>query len=274
MSSPNAIIPAPDAEDPLRELESTWSTLNGLRIHAHVSSKPDRADAPAIVLVHGLGVSSRYLVPTEKRLAPYYRVYAPDLPGFGRSDKADHVLNITELTDALAGWAARAGPARATFLGNSLGCQIIVDLAVRYPQMVESAVLVGPTLDPRARSLSRQIGRGMLDLLREPLSYWPLLAMDYAIAGPQRTVRTLQLALEDPIADKLPDVRAPTLIVRGSRDPIAPQSWVEKMARLLPSSRLVILDGVSHVANYTAPHELVRVVRAFLKDCKVESLKS
>jgi 2-hydroxy-6-oxonona-2,4-dienedioate hydrolase len=151
-------------------------------------------------------------------------------------------------------------------LGNSLGCQVIIDLAVRFPELVDRAVLVGPTVDPRARGLLRQIGRGALDLLREPVSYWPLLAADYLIAGPVRTVRTLQKGVEDPLADKLGRVRAPVLVVRGSQDPIVPQRWAEELARRLPRGRLAVLDGVAHVANYTAPDRLVEVVRPFLDE--------
>ena len=79
-----------------------------------------------------------------------------------------------------------------------------------------------------------------------------------------RTVRTLQKGVEDPVAQKLPRVRVPTLVVRGSRDPIAPQRWVEEMVRRLPAGRLAVLEGIAHVANYTAPDVLVRVVRPFL----------
>lgn len=255
---------APVAEA-VEKLESTWTVWKGLRLHARVSRSRDRGDVPAIVLVHGVGVSSRYLVPTGERLAPFYRVFAPDLPGFGRSAKPDHLMDIPELTDALAGWMSQAGPESATFLGNSMGCQVIVDLAARYPQRVDGAVLVGPTIDPKARSLFRQIARGAHDLLREPIPYWPLLAMDYWIAGPLRTIRTLKLAVADPVAEKLPKVQAPTLVVRGSGDPIAPQDWAEEMVRLLPRGQLAVVHGANHVPNYTAPRELVRAVREFLE---------
>jgi 2-hydroxy-6-oxonona-2,4-dienedioate hydrolase len=247
-------------------LTSVWSVVQGLRVHIREATDLAPPGAPAVVLVHGVGVSSRYMVPTGERLAPHYRVYAPDLPGFGRSDKPPHLLDIPGLADALRAWMLHAGPGPAALLGNSLGCQVIIDLAMRFPELVDRAVLVGPTVDPRARGLLRQIGRGALDLLREPLSYWPLLAADYLIAGPVRTVRTLQKGVEDPLADKLGRVRAPVLIVRGSRDPIAPQRWAEELARRLPRGRLVVLDGVAHVANYTAPDRLVEVVRPFLDE--------
>src|SRR5581483_8489900 len=250
---------APPATDPRTPagLTSVWATVNGLRMHARLATGLAPPGAKAVVLVHGVGVSSRYMIPTAVRLAPHYRVYAPDLPGFGRSDRPPRLLDIGGLADALAAWLRLAGPGRAALLGNSLGCQVIVDLAVRHPELVERAVLVGSTVDPQARSLLRQIARGALDLLREPISYWPLLAADYLIAGPVWTIRTLRRGVEDPIAEKLSQVRAPTLVVRGSRDPIAPQDWAEEMARRLPRGRLVVLEGAAHAANYTAAEQLV-----------------
>ena len=247
-------------------LESVWSTVDGLRMHARVATAAAPAGAKAVVLVHGLGVSSRYMIPTAEQLAPHYRVYAPDLPGFGRSDRPPHLLDIRGLANALAAWLRQAGPGRAALLGNSLGCQVIVDLAVRRPELVERAVLVGPTLDPEARSLWRQIARGVLDVFREPLSLWPIVAYDYLTAGPVYILRTLQRAVEDPVADKLPCVRVPALVIRGSRDPIVPQRWAEAMIRRLPAGRLVVLEGVAHAANYSAPVELARVVRPFLDE--------
>src|SRR5437879_411318 len=250
------------SDDPTR-LVSTWTVVDGRPMHARVSAgRP--AGRPAMVLVHELGVSGRYLLPTAVRLARDYPTYVPDLPGFGKSAKPSHVLDISGLTDALAAWMRTQHLDHACLVGNSLGCQDIVDLAVRYPDLVERAVLVGPTVDPRARTLAGQIGRGARDLLGEPLSYWPLLCWDYLVAGPLRTLLTLRYALQDPLTDKLPHVQIPTLVVRGTRDPIAPEPWVEEMVRLLPQGRLLVIPGATHVANYTAPDALARAIRAFL----------
>jgi 2-hydroxy-6-oxonona-2,4-dienedioate hydrolase len=54
-------------------------------------------------------------------------LYAPDLPGFGRSSKPRKVLEMVELADALAAWMARIGLPRAAMIGNSMGCQVIVE---------------------------------------------------------------------------------------------------------------------------------------------------
>ena len=67
-------------------------------MHARISEGPVPNGNPAVVLVHGLVVSSRYMVPTAELLAAHYRVYAPDLPGFGKSYKPPRVVNVAELS--------------------------------------------------------------------------------------------------------------------------------------------------------------------------------
>jgi 2-hydroxy-6-oxonona-2,4-dienedioate hydrolase len=258
---------APDAArtaPAIPEFRGTCTLINGLAMFARVS--PDQPSTTPIVLVHGLGVSGRYLVPTAVRLALDHPAYVPDLPGFGKSAKPPHVYDIPEQADALAAWMKAWGLRGACLLGNSLGCQYIVDLAVRYPELVSSAVLVGPTTDPRARSVLAQSLRGGLDLFREPLSYWSLLAWDYLVAGPVRTIKTLHFAVRDPLLEKLPRVNVPVLVVRSARDPIAPQRWVDEMARRLPDGRTLTIPGAAHVANYSAPEALAAAVRAFLRE--------
>jgi 2-hydroxy-6-oxonona-2,4-dienedioate hydrolase len=81
------------------ETETVWTVVAGTRMHARVSGP---ADGPAVVLVHELVVSARYIIPAMKRLALRHRVYAPDLPGFGKSGKPAHVPGVPGLSDALA----------------------------------------------------------------------------------------------------------------------------------------------------------------------------
>ncbi len=224
-----------------------------------------RIDTPPIVLVHGL-VSGRHMLPLAERLAGDFMVFAPDLPGFGKSHKPSRVLNVSELTDALAAWMDAAGLDRAALLGNSFGCQVIVELAVRHPELVERVVLQGPTMDPAARTVRQQLWRWLRNAPRDPPSHALNLLRDYRDCGMRRLLRTFQYALEDRIEEKLPHVGVPALVVRGSRDPITPQRWAEEAARLLPMGRLAVIPGVAHTVNYAAPLELTRVVRPFLND--------
>jgi pimeloyl-ACP methyl ester carboxylesterase len=246
------------------KLKSVWTKVHGVSMHARLSETPAPGSVPTVVLVHGLSVSSGYMVPTALQLAPYYRVYAPDLPGFGKSAKPAHILTIPELADALAGWMEAMGLPPAVLLGNSLGCQVIVNFALRYPERITHAVLVGPTMDPRARSIHQEAFRLIRNMFHEPFLFLFVVGREYLAAGPRRTVRTLKYAFADGMEEHLPRVQVPTLIVRGARDSIVPQDWVEKVDRLLPDSQLAVVRGAAHAVNYNSPEQLVKLVRVFL----------
>ncbi|HEV2149907.1 MAG TPA: alpha/beta fold hydrolase [Longimicrobiaceae bacterium] len=80
------------------------------------------------------------------------------------------MLRIPELADALADWLDALGQGPVVLVGNSPGCQVIADLALRRRTSVRAAVLAGPTMDPHARTAPRQIGRWLLDWTLEPSS--------------------------------------------------------------------------------------------------------
>ena len=94
----------PGVRERTRPLKSRWDVVLGYCMHTRVSTGEVPPGCPAVVLVHGLGVSSRYMVPTGERLAPYCHVYAPDLPGWGRSERPPHALTIGEMADVLNAW--------------------------------------------------------------------------------------------------------------------------------------------------------------------------
>lgn len=87
------------------------------------------------------------MIPLARVLAKQNTVFAPDLPGHGRSPGPARVLNIRELASALRGWLDTARIERAVFAGNSMGAQVLVELADMAPERIEAAVLLGPTMD-------------------------------------------------------------------------------------------------------------------------------
>lgn len=245
-------------------LTSRWTHEDAGRMYTRVSIDGGVDDQTSIWCVHGLSVSSRYMVPTARLLAPYRRVYAPDLPGFGRSAKPRIVLDVPALADALVRRMDAFGVNKAVMLGNSMGCQIIADVALRYPERVAAAVFVGPTIDTAARSMVGQALRLLRDMRHESLASLLTQASDYLRCGPRRTLLTLRYALADPFEAKLPAQSAPTLIVRGERDSIAPRNWCEKVTRLLPNGQFLEIPGAPHAANYDAPEVLACAVLMFI----------
>lgn len=217
-----------------------------------------------VVLVHGLAVSHRYLMPLAAQLAARYPVHAVDLPGFGLSDDPGQVLDVPELADRLAEWLVLADVSPAAVVAHSFGCQVAVDLAVRYPTRVTGLLLVGPTIDPYARTALRQVLRLLRDLWHEDLTQLPIFVRDLADAGLARAAGTFRIALRDRIEHKLPAVPVATLVTRGGLEPTVSRRWVELAARLLPRGELAVVPGAPHDAGYTAAERLAAVLIPFL----------
>lgn len=247
------------------QLVSFWISLNGLKLHAWRSVDPPTADLPPVVLVHGLGMSSRYMLPLARYLASEVRVYALDLPGAGRSDPPRTFMSVRNTADLVAEWAMASGLPRAAFVGNSLGCEILVDLALHHPEQVTSMVLQGPTADPKYLSPVQQIGRFLLTGVFERWSLGWVAASDYLNFGIRRFNRTFHEMIANRIEHKLPDVETPTLVVWGTRDYIVPRASVQRLAQLLPNAKLVVVRGAAHGMNYSHAAILADVIVRFLR---------
>src|SRR6266550_1434312 len=232
--------PAPREWAP-RRIESCWLEVSGLEIHAHVGGK-----GTPVVLVHGYGVSGCYMLPLAQSLVPSFSVFAPDLPGYGRSQRPRMSHGIGDLAAALAGWLDAAGLQCPAFVANSMGCQIVTELAVRLPGRVGPLVLVGPTVDPQRRGARHQLLGGLRDAAREPRSLLGLAARDDVVVGVGALLATARSALADRIEERLPLILQPAVVVRGENDGFVGERWAESAAALLPRGRLVVVPGEPH----------------------------
>lgn len=247
-----------------QRLESRWIAVDGQRVHFLFVPEKSASKLSPIVLVCGLGVSSSYMIPAAIELAQSSDVYCPDLPGFGKSSKPAHTLNISELSAALCAFLQTNGIERAIIVGHSFGCQIAVEFALKNAEKIERLVLAAPSGDPRVNSAFRYLGRLALDALREPFSLTPLAVRDYLTAGLFRGLRTFQFSIRDRFEDKLSRIVTPTLVVRGLRDPIVSPDWAAQVARLLPNAELVTIESAAHAVNYNSPQKFARVIRESL----------
>lgn len=235
-----------------------------------VFGTPPRAGEPALVLVHGLGLSGRYFVPLARRLAAQgSTVLVPDLPGNGRSRAAARrAPDITRHARALAHWHRRLALGPVVLVANSVGCQTAAALAAEYPHTVSRLVLIGPALDP-AVPARHQVLRLVEDAPREPLRLFGIAVSDYVVTGPARCAVEFRHALRD-AADsfeaRLARVQAPTLVVRGTGDPLASPAWTRRAARLTGDGRTAEIAGAAHAAHYSAPDATAALIRKFTAD--------
>ncbi|HVM68493.1 MAG TPA: alpha/beta hydrolase [Gaiellaceae bacterium] len=199
-----------------------------------------------VVLLHGLGVGQRYFEPLARELGG-----APLRPDLRRPEPMGELAaRVERLLD---------GP--ALLVANSMGCQVAVEVAVRRPQLVRGLVLVGPTVDPRARSFARQLARLLATAWYEPLRLVAIVVVDYFTLGPIDTLRQARHALAHPIEERLPGVQAPTVVVRGAHDRLCPEPWARAAVERLPEASLVTVAGAGHAAHFSHPGEVAAVVR-------------
>jgi len=237
-------------------VESVWSDVVGSRMHAVVVGE----GAP-VVLVHGFGVSGAYMLPLARALADSFSVFVPDLPGQGKSTRLPGQASIGQLADALGAWVEAEGLIRPAFVANSMGCQVVSELAARRPAQVGPLVLIGPTVDPARRAARHQLVSALRASAREPFSLIALAARDDLSAGVRGLHSTARAVLADRIEDRLPLIEQRTLVVYGDKDSFVGREWAERVAMLLPRGRLRIVSGEPHAVHYTQPELVAGLVR-------------
>ena len=204
---------------PVPPLVAGWVIVDGLPVYHRVCVDAGTG-ADAIVHVHGFGISGTYLEPTAARLAPCHRTFVPDLPGMGRSIRPDQPLDVSGLARALVSYCDTVGVERATFVGNSLGCPIIIEVATRFPERIERAVLVSPAGGPNNQPLGRALWQMAADSVREPVSMVPIAVRDYLRFGVYRSWSLFKAMTRYPTLERVGNLLVPTLVIAGDRDPL------------------------------------------------------
>jgi 3-oxoadipate enol-lactonase len=247
----------------------------------------DEGDGDAVVCVHGLGGSSNTFQPLMPALARH-RVVRIDLPGSGRSQRAEGAPSIARYVEAVQSACARLDVARAHFVGHSMGCIVLQHLAVAAPKLVRSLALFGPLIQPpdgareaiRARAVKAREGvTGMHEitaaLLNASISADTRARLPLAVAFVRESLmrqdgdayaRSCE-ALADAQGAAVDAIAAPVLLVTGDEDAVAPPQAVHAMAARLhraPSVRVVVLPRCGHWAPVERPDECQRELREFI----------
>lgn len=265
-------------------------------------------DKPPIVLVHGLSSYLGFWEYQIASLAEDHRVLALDLPGYGQSARIDPDAGSWAhpgytppwYADVVAGFLDAVGAPRATVVGHSMGGQIALTLALAHPERVDALVLSAPagietfgagearwmkrywtpqraldSTDVEVRASFTQLvfnrqDAGTRRLLDERLR----LGRHPAFAGTSLAVsRSIAGMLDYPVAARLGEIRAPTLLIYGSDDRMIPnpvftggttRAIAERGHRAIPGSTLVMISGAGHTVHHDAPDAFDAAVRRFL----------
>ncbi|MEU8125321.1 alpha/beta fold hydrolase [Spirillospora sp. NPDC049024] len=209
----------------------------------------ERGDAgsPALLLLHGLGSSSSTWGAVAESFADTHRVLSLDLRGHGRSTWTSTYL-VDDMADDVAGFLDMLGVTGVSVIAHSMGAMVAYVLAERWPDRVGRLLLEDPpppvpATPPR---VSGERPAGELDY-------------DWRIQDDFSRQRN---APPSRWQERLTDIRAATLIIRGSRSHI-PAAAVEQMAARIPHCRVVALDA-GHDVHEDAPDEFLHHATAFM----------
>ena len=219
-----------------------------------------------VVHIHGFAISGAYLMPTARVLAGRRVNVVPDLPGYGRSERRDRVLDIPALAAALLGILDALDIDQAVLVGNSMGCPIGLEVAHVAPERVDRLVLVSPAGGVQNQPLPRALGQLALDVVRESRRMVPVALPDYLRFGPVDGLRLFHQLTHFPSLERLLHTPVPTLAVLGGRDPLMPTpSRVREVARLAPEHVTVALvEEAAHAVNFSHPAALAQAIEAWL----------
>ncbi|PKN56719.1 MAG: hypothetical protein CVU56_14695 [Deltaproteobacteria bacterium HGW-Deltaproteobacteria-14] len=267
--------------------ESRFTTVAGVRCH-YVDVGP--RDAPTLVLVHGIAVSSwawRFNLPT---LARHFRVIAPCQKGFGWSGRDRGDYSVGALARFVLGLLDHLGVARADLCGNSLGGAVALWIAEHHPERVRRLVLENaaaladqrpwhllhtqvPALGPLYRALigPTLFRAGLMALAYKNLAvdsdymagFWTPLAAPRSIQTLLAVARRLPASLAE-VDRLLPTVRHPALIAWGQKDGVLPVSGAYALHRQLPASRLVLYPASGHCPHEEEPARFDAMLVRFL----------
>ena len=223
-----------------------------------------RAGGPIVVLVHGLGGRAE----NWQNLSPYfakagYRVYMPDLPGYGRSEKpTDFSYSVPDEAAVVMGFLDALSLKQVDLGGWSMGGWIVQRVASEHPERVRRLMLFDsagiyevPAWDARlfTPSTIAELGQFEALLMPHPPKVPEFLSRDILRISQQnawvihRALATM-LTGRDATDNLLPRLKMPVLIVWGTEDHVLPLSQGERMHLLIPKSQLEVFAGCGHLA--------------------------
>lgn len=254
-----------------------------------------RGAGTPLLLLHGFTGRGSGWGAHATAFARQFRVIVVDLPGHGRSGmpRDPARASVERTADDLAAILARIGCDRAHVVGYSLGARVALRLAVAHPEAVRRLVLESPSagLATEAERVARRtadadlaarIERDGIEAFVDAWEREPVFA-SHALLSRARAARLRSERLRnrpaalaaslrgsgqgsmEPLHDRLPGVRTPTLVITGARDPTG-RARAETVASMIPGTRLEILAGAGHTPHLERPAIFRSLVLTFLKE--------
>jgi 3-oxoadipate enol-lactonase len=243
---------------------------NGINLYYEI-----HGEGQPLLLIHGLGSSTRDWEFQVTEFSKSYKVITLDLRGHGQSDKPAGLYSMAMFAADTVGLLRGLGIGRAHVVGLSLGGGVAFQLAVDAPQMLKSLTIVNSTPELIVRTfkermtvwqrlvIARVLGmRKMGEVLSKRLFIKP----EQEAENDQRAYLNAMRALIGwSVAARIGSIRCPTLVIAADQD-YSPVSVKEEYTAKIPGAQLVIIPDSRHATPVEQPEQFNLVLKKFLAE--------
>ena len=231
-----------------------------------------------ILILHGWGLSGNKYAETKKLLEKKgYKVYAPDLPGFGYMEMLNGSMVLDDYVLFVKKFIEKEKLKKVILIGHSFGGRVSVKFAVKYPEMVEKLILTGaPLLRPKL-GLKKYLISKTASLLGFVKNYLPLSVTDmlrrliyrfigeYDYLKADKMKSTFVNVINEDLVDVIKNIDIPTLLIWGKNDKLVKIEIANKAHKFIKKSKLEIIENEGHALPYKSPEIFSTLAINFIK---------
>lgn len=284
MAVPGSVLDAEFA----RQRWLAGASVHSVRVGDHRWTYLEAGRGPLVVLLHGFTGAKENWLPLMRELARDHRVIAPDLPGWGESERLpDADYGPVAQVERMAAFLREFGGKPALVVGHSMGGQFVGMLAARHPEVLGPVTLMSSAgVKFEENSFGREVMAGRnpfevrtraelhryLGIVFEdpPFVPWPA---DEAIVRKRRADVGFEQKVLDGIGrgpeafaleQELGRIQSPVLLLWCRDDKVIDVSAVRIFESGLPRSQTVLLDGCGHMPMMAQPGKVAAAMRGFI----------
>lgn len=233
-----------------------------------------------IIILHGWGLSGEKFIGLQHELASIgYRVFAPDLPGFGKSEAPSNPYYLSDYANFLRVFIQKHRITRPILIGHSFGGRVSLKYQQLFPHSVRALVLTGtPGFTPVSKKrlalfvVLAKFGKllfsiPILEIFQERVRKWYYFVVGardfYRANGVMR--ETFKHIVQEDLVSCMRSVTAPCILIWGSLDQITPIWIAQRMKNTIANAELIIITGADHGVSFKEPQRFVSALGNFLK---------
>jgi len=253
-----------------------------------------------IILVHGLASNAGFWRYNISELAKHFRVIAVDLPGYGKSQKDYYIYNMTFFADQIRRLADELKLDKFIYVGHSMGGQIGLNFAMRYPERLERLILASPagfeefeqgegdwlrsvmTVPGVKKTSEEGIRKNLAMNFYTWSDKWEWMVEERVRMAKGKdfddfsyaVVRSVNGMLDEPTYDKLNKITVPTLVIYGKYDGLIPNPYLnpgttsevfQKSKTKIPNCTFHQIDNCGHMLQIEHPEEFNETVINYMQ---------